>query len=515
MVGSLVVACSSSDGADDEAGGSPASAECTQDRVGGEATLGMGTPVSALDPVKNLGTGINGGTEAIALYDTLVRYDPENDEYVPVVAKSLEPDADFTEWTLELREEVTFGNGDPLTAEVVKESFARHQDPANRSSVQREAMAVTEMEVVDPLTLVFHLDKTWARFPFLLAGLPGMITSPAVVEEQGEDFNTDPTGGGVGPYELDRYAPGEELVLKAKDDWWGGPVCIETLRFVSANGTQPTYDAFRNGDTQLAFMRGPEVIAQAKEDGVEGVSTLDNSGYVLLFNHESGPTADPLVRQAVAAALDPEVVNERALGGQGLTTTALIHEDSVLYNGDKGTQPDSARAADLVEQAKANGWDGHLDMPCQANEENNNICLAIKAQAEAAGMTVTIEPKQVTEYIEEVQINHNFEIASWGLPLSDADPSVRLSAAIGTGGGLNVGGYADPDMDAAIAALREAPDLAARQAALTDIQTVWNETLPAAVYGANENFVAIDDSLHGIEQSQYALLYFDKAYIDS
>ncbi|WP_155060165.1 ABC transporter substrate-binding protein [Streptomyces blattellae] len=511
--GLLLTACgSSSDDSEEAADNGPAA--CTEANIGGEASMATLSQAPGLDPVVNPGTGGSGGNEVIALYDTLVRYDQKSDEFVPVVAKSLEPNADSTEWTLKLREEVTFGNGDPLTAQQVRDSFARHQDPDNRSVDYLASLAVTEMDVVDDLTLVFHLDESWARFPTLLANMAGMITNSSVVEQQGENFNTAPTGGGVGPYEVEKFTPGEELVLKAKDDWWGGPVCIQTLRFVTvAGGVQPAYDAFTNGDIQLAFLRGPEVIAQAKEDGAAGFSTVDNAGYTIVLNHENGPTAEPLVRQALAAAMDPEVINERGYGGKGRPSSALIDKDSVLYDGLEGPKADATEAADLVKQAKATGWDGHLDLPCQNSVEANNVCLAMKAQAEAAGMTVKIEPMAPNDFITKVHVDRDFEWAAWSMPLSDADPWLRLSAAVGTDGARNAGGYSNAEMDAALTALRAAPDTAARQGALADVQEVWNETLPALAYGANENYVVVDDSIKGLQESQYSQVYFDTAYI--
>ncbi|WP_196218242.1 ABC transporter substrate-binding protein [Streptomyces blattellae] len=492
-----------------------ASGGCTTDRVGGDLAMGVQTPVSALDPVRSQGSGSSGGIEVNALYDTLVRYDTQNDTYVPVVARSLTPNADFTQWTLKLRDTVTFGNGNPLTAEAVKQSFARHQDPANRSSMIREAQEVKTMDVVNERTLVFHLDESWARFPSLLASAPGMVTDPEVVEAQGDQFSVNPLGAGVGPYEVEQFTPGGELVLKAKDNWWGGPVCIQTLRFAAGGATtQDTYDAYKAGDIQLAFMRGPEVIAQAEQDGVEGFHTLDNAGHAVTVNHAPGrATADPLVRQALAAALDPEAIDQLAKNGYGTPTSALIYKDSILYDGAQGPATDPVRARELVAEAKANGWDGNLDMPCVNGQEIQLVCAAVKESAEASGITVTVETVTGAQFGQRIQ-QGDFDIISRGLSLSDADPSMRLSAAVGTGGGANVSGYSDPELDAAISALQAAPDLPARQKAMDDIQALWNETIPAVVFGGTDNFIGVSDEVHGIKLSQDALIYFDKAYID-
>lgn len=489
-------------------------AECTEDLIGGSVTMGTFSEAAGMDPVVSRGTGVAGGIEAIAFYDTLVRYDVDNDEYVPHLAESLEPDEDYDEWTLTLRDGVTFGNGDPLTAEAVQDSFARHQDPALQSTQFLQAAAVTDMEVVDELTLVFNLDGPWPRFPYLLANLGGMITNPAVVDERGDDFNTNPEGAGAGPYEIERYEPGDELVLRAKDDYWGGPVCIEQLRFIWIPGADGTYEAFLAGELQIALLRQPQAIARAKEDGVDGFSTIQNAGGMVILNHQSGPTADLRVRQALAAALDPEVTNERAWDGTGLTGTALIAEGSVLYEGLEGPQPDQERAAELVEEAMADGWDGSLELLCPTDTTAQDVCIAFKAQADAAGMDVTIQSLATQDLINQVLFDRNFEASQFGANIADAEPWIRLGSYLDSESFVNSGGYENADMDEALDELRAAPDADARKEAIAEIQAIWNETIPNLVYAPVEEFLAIDDSIKGLKLSQDSQIHFDSAYIE-
>src|SRR5690606_28991690 len=105
---------------------------CTADRVGGTLNIGPWVETGSLDPVSIVG-GTSGGQETAALFDTLMRFDPNTGDNEPWVAESLTPDAQNVVWTLKLRPDVKFGNGDPLTADAVKASIERHKDPANRS----------------------------------------------------------------------------------------------------------------------------------------------------------------------------------------------------------------------------------------------------------------------------------------------------------------------------------------------------------------------------------------------
>jgi peptide/nickel transport system substrate-binding protein len=73
-----------------------------------------------LDPIVATGYGVTGGVELSALYDTLVRYDPETKKYVMRTAESLTADEAFKEWTLKVRPNIKFGDGTPYDAAAGK-----------------------------------------------------------------------------------------------------------------------------------------------------------------------------------------------------------------------------------------------------------------------------------------------------------------------------------------------------------------------------------------------------------
>ena len=192
------------------------SERCTADRAGGTITMGEYAMLPTFAPGQGM-FGVRGAAESAAVYDRLMRWNPEASEYEPQLAESLESSDDYTVWTLKLRDGVTFSNGDPLTAEAVKASIARHQDqqinpddntvwtltlrdgvnfsngdpltaedvaytiglhqdPETRSNAMTDALQVEQTRVVDPLTVEFTLAEPWAGFPILLAGTAGQIT---------------------------------------------------------------------------------------------------------------------------------------------------------------------------------------------------------------------------------------------------------------------------------------------------------------------------------------------------
>jgi peptide/nickel transport system substrate-binding protein len=499
----------------DGSGASP----CAEEHVGGTVTFGLFTEPNGLDPLIQTARGTFGGTELTAVYDTLTRYNPETGEYEPRVAESVEPNDDFTEWTVTLREGVQFGNGDPLTADVVKFSFERHT-AEDSPSTWRGLLSrnLESIEAVDDRTAIFHLANPWADFPSLLGTSAGMPVNPGVLEEGGpEALQVPPAAAGVGPFSVVRYAPDEEIVMVRNDNYWGGQVCLDQIRFVRVPGALATYDAFRNGELDVAFLRDPKMIAEARADDVELYSSLVNGGGQLLLNNgahdRTPPTTDVRIRQAIAYAIDPEVINDRVYEGTGLPTSAIIYEDSMLYQGLEGPDYDPERARELVDEAKADGqWDGVIDVTLNNAPESVELGIVLEALLEDAGFDARVDAsRDGDEVIAQVVTEADYEMTSWSLSVSDSSPWPELVERVDN----NVyTGYDNPDMVAALDELREAATLDAKKEALAKVQDIWNQTVPGVIYAAVEDVVVSADRVKGLVPTHYSIMYFDDVYLE-
>ncbi|WP_328825595.1 ABC transporter substrate-binding protein, partial [Tomitella gaofuii] len=100
-------------------------AEPGQPVSGGTLSFAGYSMPSSLDPTKTQPAGSTGGTEMANIYDLLVRYDADKQQYVPQLAESLTESDDHLTWTIGLREGVTFSDGTPLDAQAVVDSMNR------------------------------------------------------------------------------------------------------------------------------------------------------------------------------------------------------------------------------------------------------------------------------------------------------------------------------------------------------------------------------------------------------
>ena len=488
---------------------------CTADRVGGTITMGEYAMLPSFAPGQGQ-YGVRGGSEAAAVYDRLIRWNPEAEEFEPKLAESLESNDDNTVWTLKLREGVNFSNGDPVTAEDVAFTIGLHQDPATRSVVMTDAMQVEEAVAVDEQTVEFTLAEPWAGFPILLSGTAGEVIPQAAFEASTpEEWARNPIGAGA--FTVSSYTPDQEVVLEPNPDYYGGPVC-PTLEFIRIPGSQGTYEAFQTGEVQVGFLRGAKTVTAAQDAGDRGFETITSSGSIVNLNTGAagydGVLTDERARLAFAHALDRELIDQRLTGGLGLPTDALIAESSRLYDGEQGPAYDLEAATALVDEVKAErpGWNGELTLLIADSPENMETGVALKALLDAAGFTVTLESAPVTQVVAR-QFTSDFEAVVGGLATSDADLAGTFYSAFSPGGSTNLTGIDDPELTAAVTAFKAAPDLDTQKEALSHLQEVYNRVVPMAVLANSEEYVVIDDSVRGISPTLFTTMLFDGAFV--
>lgn len=514
-------------------------AACGGGSAGDSGTLTMATwsATKSLDPAVVAATGNSGGAEVAAIYDTIMRYDQQTGKFQPETAQSLTPNADFTQWTLKLRPGITFTDGTPYDAKAVVANFKRHV--TMRSHSLSLVTPITKYETPDPLTVVFTLAFPWNGFPFVLASAPGMVVSPTAVAKLGDSLGTNPVGAGAGPYMVESFKPGESVILKRNPDYWGGEPKIKKLKFIYAGTGAQTYEAFRSGEVQVAFLRDAAAIARAKKDGVGGFTVQYSANDTMIMNNgipivcqdekpadkcagkadgtkvpSDSPTADRRVRQAVAAAIDLDTLNQRVYDGYGVMTTDLISPQSRWFDGVAGPAYDPAKAKQLVAAVKADGWDGKIRLSCHTGLPTWGT--AVKGMLEAVGFQVDLTDQQeIAANTAAVIVRRDYDLACFGSSISDAEPFFALnrdfnSAYVSKGGG-DYSGYVNPDVDKAIAAGRSARDDAGIKAAITTIAKAYTRDVPFLALTAQPERVLVADSVTGLQLNASTVVMFGKA----
>ena len=151
------------------------------------------------------------------LHDALVR--PLSGERMGnSLAESWTESPDGLVYTFKLRPGLRFHNGDPCTTADVKFSFERYRG----TGAQELHANVKAVEIVDSLTVRFHLQEPWPDFMTFYgttATAAGVVVPKRYLEQVGDDgFKKQPIG--LGPYKLMSHTPGIEVVLEAYEGYW-------------------------------------------------------------------------------------------------------------------------------------------------------------------------------------------------------------------------------------------------------------------------------------------------------
>lgn len=476
---------------------------------GGTLTFADVSEARSLDPTETIATGASGGTPLAAVYDVLMRYDDESEEFVPWLAEDLISSENSQTWTLTLRDGVEFSDGTPLDAQAVVGSIDYYRNNGGSDA----ALLNDNIETIsaeDDSTVVFELNKSWSTFPNMLAQGAGMIVAPAAIE--GDEF--EPIG--AGPFELEKYSPNEELVLSAREDYWKGTPHLDKLRFVVLPDAQSSLESLQTGDVQAGLLMYPDVIETAEADGFPGHKTLLGVHPVLWINQrESHPGADLRVRQAISYAMDAEVYNERVDEGKGLPGREVFGEKSRWHTDVEPEPLNQEKAKQLLDEAKADGYDGNISIVDNSQPRSRNEMMAVKALLEQVGFTVDTETvRSVADKMERVYVENDFDLATGGLNIGEADPFHRFHAGLSSDSLVNLTGYSNPEMDDLLLELQGAESLEDRQAVIAKIEQLWYETIPGVNLASSVHLVAWQENVHGVVPGAEYMMLFGEAWID-
>ena len=510
------------------------------------------SPNSSMDPTASSGSLV-GGTELVNVWDIMMTFDPDAGQYNPHVAESLTPNDDFTEWTLVIPSGITYGNGDEMIAQDVVDSMLRFLEGrgngvTNTIEGSLRLIDFEASEVVDDNTIIFRLIQPWTTFPLVLGDEAGMIVNPRVIAQllEGEAASASEeasaerlvrnrmavspdliNAASFGPYEVVEVEPSVRTLLRARDDYWGGPVCIEEIEFTFPGSSRANWEAFQAGDFNAAFLRDPTVFADAREAGTVLNTELQNVGGLFLLNNgvrgAERIAQDFRIRQAVHHAIDRQIINDRAFEGTGVVTNALAHEGTLLWSpavqecADLEPAYDPDAAAALVQEVKdETGWDGSLFFVYTDQDPAPAIGQAVEGLLERVGFDVTAEYGGITTVlIPRVIRQADYEMAGWGSNQDGATWISSLNQNFHSESRSNRIGFGHPDMDAALENLYRAATLEDQQAALADVQCVWSEHLPSVIWSVNEEGLALTPDIKGVQRTMATLFLFGNAYMEN
>lgn len=285
--------------------------------------------------------------------EALINRNPETNELVPELALSWEQVDDVT-WRFQLREGVTFHNGEEFNAEVAAYGLNYTWNPESGFLILSQMGPQISAAAVDEFTLDVSTETPDPILPSRLYFSP--IPSMIQIEEDQESTIEHPIG--TGPYTFVEWARGQHVRLTANPDWWGhggvdpyGEVTIQDAEIQFRPESTVRAAQITTGEAQLTHHLTHEDCETVPVcQPITSVETL-----ILRPDVMHPVMGDIRIRQAIAYAIDLEAAANQIFIGS--TPAAQIYGPATFgFNDELEPYPyDMERAQELVEEAAADG----------------------------------------------------------------------------------------------------------------------------------------------------------------
>ena len=415
-----------------------------------DLVVAIDSDVATLHP-SNLSTSNEMDIET-QIYDTLMRITLDGSTPPePRIAKSYSISDDGLTYTFELRDDVTFHNGTPLTAEDVKFSAELYQESIYQNSM---VTGLKEIEVIDDYTIAFTTETVYSPFLENIADIH--IASKAYFDSVSEEeFSNNPIG--AGPYQFVSHDMGTKVVLQAYEDYYLGEAGIKELTFKVLPDDTTVAVALRTGEIDFASISETNF---SNLDGVEGLVIekipMSRFGFATV-NHEKYPFSEVKFRQAIAYAIDRQNMVDLALEGIGTPNSNILSPLRFGYSEDQPVYDyDPEKSKELLAEL---GIETPYDLGTMYVAENYSMQAQILQNDLAyVGLDVTLEILEFNAYLSKL-MNGDFGISVLAMSLEGSTQQYELAFKSEYIGAANNARYDNPEIgalfDEAVAAIDE------------------------------------------------------------
>ncbi len=450
-------------------------------REGGTLTIGLDAETDGWNPVASQwsaqGYAIGG-----AIFDPLVTGGTDNKPH-PYLAQSVTPDKTYAHWTIKLRPNIKFHDGEPLNADAVLLQFSKIKQSFLVGQLFGPMVDTTK---VDDLTVRVNMNAPWVAFPEALASQAGYIAAPKQLRASADEAAKHPIG--TGPFVFSEWQRDDHFTgVKNPNYWQRGVPHPDKVVFRIIPDPQTRIASLQSGQLDFTYTGDPGQIKQFRDDhSFTLVEQHGDTPGMIMLNTTTAPLDDVRVRQALAFATDAKQLLQTIGRGIGSVAEEPYRESSPWYvPSGYPTSPDVAHARQLIDEYKrAKGITGNLKITlgCVPVGTNQQLVDLVKAQWSRVGVDVNEKMTEQATYINDA-INGNYQANCWiqfGLPDPDLDSTWWTSANAHPVGqlSLNMARNKDAQIDTALKEGRTNPDADARKAAYGRVWKRFAELVP-------------------------------------
>lgn len=428
-----------------------------------------------------------------SVFESLVAQD-ENFKPQPELAETIDVNPEHTEYTYHLRKGVLFHNGQEMKADDVTASMNRWIEGAG--SVKKAA-GQSRFVKIDDYTVKITFDHPLANFNEMIAG----ISPEAIIVPKSVIDNADPKTGmikeyiGTGPYMIASFKSDTNLTLKKFDQykpygtkeekgWWG---------YKDAKTPTIVYDFVTDDSTRVAGMQSGEYDAalQMPVDSYEQFKGNQDfqihkdafGELAMVYNKKKGIASNPLIRQAVNAALNDSDIMKAGYVEQDfydLNSSYIVGKSNPWYS-EAGHEfynmNDPAKARQILQQAGYNGEPFRI-LVSSHYQEFYNAAIVVEKELKDLGINVQLNVVDWATYLTQAKDADAYDAFITSFQLRPMPGAVTFLSPTWNGWSD------DSKVVSAIEGINRNPDAAAAKKDWDSIQEyMWSEYLPVSKLG--------------------------------
>jgi peptide/nickel transport system substrate-binding protein len=401
-----------------------------------------------------------------AIYDTLVAPNDKN-VMVPNLAKSVDHNADYTVWTIKLRDGIKFHDGTPLTADDVVFSLARHKDPATGSAAKALAAPMKEITASGKHEVKITLESPNADLPVVL-GTPHFL----IIKNGTSSFTT---AIGTGPYRCQEFQPGiKSIGVRNTEYFKPGQPYLDEIELFGIPDQTARLNALLSGDVQIAVAISPQLAKRVQASPGFAVFETKAGGYNdLVIRQDSDPGRNQDLVLALKYLLNREQMKSAVFQGYAvLANDQPIDPTNRFYFPGLKQRPFDAEKAKFHLQRSGVG---NTTVPLHAMASSTMLDQAVLIQqaAQQIGLNVDVKRMPADGYWSNVWMKQPLTMGSIN-PRPSAD--VLFTLFFKSDSTWNESAWKNEKFDQLLVGARGERDEAKRKQMYGEMQTLVHES---------------------------------------
>lgn len=442
------------------------------------------------------------------VFENLMEYDVDGNLVPQLAAAPPTVSADQLQFTFDIRPNVTFQNGKPLTAEDVKYSFDYMLNPANKAARRGVFARIKGVEVLDKMKVRVDLSTPYSPWMYFLTKYMGIFPAGSREEHGGDYFRLSPKGVGTGVGIFEEWIPDTMVAFRRNPNYWG-PVkpAWDRLEVRIVPDTASRLAFLQAGQLDVVSTIPPEDYARmTKIGGIKGEIRPTTAGWMtMLFNHTKAPFDDVNFRLALSYAIDRKLLASEVYKGM-LDPSSLPAPPQGWWFDAKtdatlGYNP--AKAAEYLAKSKY-AKNATFDMAVATDPymiDLKDAALLVQSMAAAVGITANITPMEFNVLTARmIKGDHSATLTLFASP---GEPTYALQTVFTQGqsvaGGIK---YASDDITKLLDKAFATTERSAQMPIMHEIQKVYARDMPAITLGFASASALWREPVQGFKVSQ-------------